>query len=120
MPVKPAVFLAIKVEPKGFILGSFTANLAHVQPPMDYQDDLVAPVGPERFSAHAPIEVRARFKPIRGPARAVLLGWSSDFEDDGDTHNVDERWHVIASTPSPTADIIELKGTFDPFKRESP
>ncbi len=113
---KPSVFFCIKLTSKHFILSSFTANLSHLKPPMDYHDDLVASVKEEFVTPG--MEIRARIH-ANGPARAILLGWSSEFPDAPDTR-VDERWVEIASkTLTDAAGIIELTGTFEPYRSRS-
>jgi hypothetical protein len=116
MADKPTVFLAIRVRPESYVLSSLTANLGHIRPPMDCDDDLIAAVDPSLVTKD--IEVRARLKSKRGPVTASLLAWSSTFEDDPETP-IDERWKVIATTPAPTDKVIVLAGTFNPYQGRS-
>ena len=113
---KPTVFLALRVEPRDFILSSFTANLSHVAPPMDYHQDLVVPVNDEFVSED--MDVRVRLKGIDKPIRAFLMGWSSAFEDDPKTEELDERWQFIKGTNFANGGIVELSGTFNPFRKK--
>lgn len=120
MSVKPTVFLAIKVKQQGFMLSSLTANYADVQPPGFHGRELRAEVHERFFNDEGPIDVRARIKPLQGQElTATLFGWSSEFENDEATP-IDERWHEIASGATQTGEYVELKGSFNPFKKVTP
>ncbi|HZF49643.1 MAG TPA: hypothetical protein VE093_13385 [Polyangiaceae bacterium] len=114
MPAKnPEVFLSVRVKPARYVVGSFSANLAHVAPPGEHDRDLIVPVKDKFISPN--MEIRVRLQGVGTRVRAQLFGWSSAFEDDPETE-FDERWRLVGSSPQQaTSDIIEISGTFNPF-----